>query len=207
MQQDFTQCLKDIDRIQEKLDHVFKRVNADRIYFTEQQIRDAISDNVRYFPVDRKAELCEIFFAILDQIYDRIVKQDRSSVFCNPQLDPPAGKPSLRLPEMDMLMRCMMPLSWALSAHWESPELTDILDDYLKVFTEEEAQVIYETLIFLFNLFPEYRAEMPQSGEFLDYWRKLAHERDALKPEDDAAKAEMLTILLKKKAGMMGKSN
>ena len=63
MQQDFTQCLKDIDRIQEKLDHVFKRVNADPIYFTEQQIRDAISDNVRYFPVDRKAELCEIFFA------------------------------------------------------------------------------------------------------------------------------------------------
>ena len=200
MEQDFTQCLRDIDRIQEKLDKIFKRVNADPIYSTEQQIRDAISDNVRYFPADRKAELCEIFFAVLDQVYDRIVKQDRKTLFCNPQIPPPEGKPSPRLPETDMLMRCMMPLSWALSAHWELPELKDLIDDYLASFSEEEAGILYETLCFLFHLFPEYRREMPQSAEFLEYWRKLAHERDSLVPETDETKSRMLTILLEKRS-------
>ena len=103
-------------------------------------------------------------------------------------------------PEMDMLLRCMMPLSWALSARWESPELTDLIDDYLSVYNENEAAVIYETLIFLLNLFPEYRKELPQSGDVREYWRKLAHERESLRPEDDNAKAQMLTILLKKKS-------
>ena len=203
MDQDFTQCLQNIEQIQQKLDETFKRVNADPIYFTESQIRDAVSDNVRYFPADRKAELCEIFFAILDVIYDRIVKQDNTEIFCNPQMDPEPGVPSRRLPEMDMLMRCMMPLSWALSAHWESPELTDLIDDYLAVFSVEEAAVIYETLIFLFNLFPEYRKEFPQSKDVLEYWRKLAHDRESLKPEDDNAKSQMLQILLAKKAAMI----
>ncbi len=198
--QDFTRSLREIEQLQQKLDETFKRVNADPIYFTESQICDAVSDNVRYFPADRKAELCEIFFAILDVIYERIVKQDQTELFCNPQISPESGKPSRRLPEMDMLLRCMMPLSWALSARWESPELTDLIDDYLSVYNENEAAVIYETLIFLLNLFPEYRKELPQSGDVREYWRKLAHERESLRPEDDNAKAQMLTILLKKKS-------
>ena len=99
---DFTEPMRRIDALQERLDQVFQRVNADPVYRTEQTIADAISDNPRYLDSDRKSELAEIFFAILDQIYEKIVKQDTSDPFCNPAVEP-GGR--ARLPQTEMLMR------------------------------------------------------------------------------------------------------
>ncbi len=195
-EQDFTQIMRDIDSLQERLDKVFKRVNADPIYADEKQIGDAISDNPRYFAMDRKNELCEIFFAILDQIYARIVNQDRENYIFNPQLPPGPGVS--RLPEMDMLERDMMPLSWALQAEWAAPYLCDTIDSYFQLFSEAEAEIVFDTVDFLFRIFPEY-AETPQGNDVLEYWRKLAHERDSLRPESDEDKSFLLDLLMKKK--------
>ena len=90
MSRDFTEAIRTIDTLQNRMDETFHRPNADPVYHTQEAIADAISDNLRYFDADRKAELAEIFFAILDVIYERIVKQDNTEIFCNPQIYPPA---------------------------------------------------------------------------------------------------------------------
>ena len=192
--QDYTEVMRRIDALQERLDSVFKRVNADPIYETEQSIADAISDNPRYYNEDRKKELAEIFFALLDQIYDRIVKQDVKNTFCNPQI-PAGSKP--RLPEMEMFFRVVMPLGWALEAKWASESLKNVRDAYLATYTQEEAQLVYDLLGFLFELFPEFT-----QTDVLEYWRMTAGEPDSMRPESDEDKSFMLSVLIQKKAAM-----
>ena len=192
--QDYTAVMRRIDALQERLDSVFKRVNADPIYETEQSIADAISDNPRYYNEDRKKELSEIFFAVLDQIYDRIVKQDAKNTFCNPQI--PAGEKP-RLPEMEMFFRVVMPLGWALEAKWAAESLKNVRDAYLATYTQEEAQLVYDLLGFLFELFPEFT-----QTDVLEYWRMTAEEPDSMRPESDEDKSFMLSVLIQKKAAM-----
>lgn len=192
---DFTESMRRIDVLQERLDEVFKRVNADPIYRTEQAIADAISDNPRYLDSDRKAELAEIFFAILDQIYGKIVHQDAADPFCNPAVEP-RGRD--RLPQTEMLMRDMMPLAWALSAAWNPPDLKGTCCSFFFSFTEEEAGVLLEVLEFLAGLFPEF-AQAPGYGDLHEFWTNLASRRDLLREEDDEAKSRLLSILVQKK--------
>lgn len=192
--QDYTAVMRRINALQERLDSVFKRVNADPIYETEQSIADAISDNPRYYNEDRKKELAEIFFALLDQIYDRIVKQDVKNTFCNPQI-PAGSKP--RLPEMEMFFRVVMPLGWALEAKWAAESLKNVRDAYLATYTQEEAQLVYDLLGFLFELFPEFT-----QTDVLEYWRMTAEEPDSMRPESDEDKSFMLSVLIQKKAAM-----
>ena len=158
---DFTEPMRRIDALQERLDQVFQRVNADPVYRTEQAIADAISDNPRYLGADRKLELAEIFFAVLDQIYEKIVHQEKVDPFCNP-LTEPCGQP--RLPQTEMLMRDMMPLAWALSAAWNPPELKGTSCSFFLSFTEAEAGLFLEIIEFLADLFPEF-AEAPGYGD------------------------------------------
>lgn len=193
MEKDFTQVMRDIDALQERLDEVFKRVNADPIYETERAIADAISDNPRYFNDDRRKELAEIFFAILDQIYDRIVKQDQKTLFCNPQAN--GGY----LPETEMLLLDVMPLAWALQKQWVKPELAFSYDEYVGGFSEAETQLVYDILLFFANLFESFKKA---AADVIEYWQRLAAERDAMHAETDEDKALLLSVLLAKKASM-----
>lgn len=193
MEKDFTQVMRDIDALQERLDEVFKRVNADPIYETERAIADAISDNPRYFNDDRRKELAEIFFAILDQIYDRIVKQDQKNLFCNPQVN------DGYLPETEMLLLDVMPLAWALQKQWVKPELAFSYDEYVGGFSEAETQLVYDILLFLANLFESFKKA---AADVIEYWQRLAAERDAMHAETDEDKALLLSVLLAKKASM-----
>ncbi len=191
MSEDYTQVMRDIDSLQERLDQVFKRVNADPVYATPKAIADAISDNPRYFEEDRKKEIAEIFFAILDQVYDRIVEQDQTNFCCNPMMS--AGEP--RIPEAEMLMRDLMPLAWALEAKWCAPELADCVDLNLSRYSETETALVYDILLFLSKLFPE-----AIHADVLAYWQRLAQDRESLHEESDADKAFLLSVLMKKKA-------
>lgn len=193
MEKDFTQVMRDIDALQERLDEVFKRVNADPIYETERAIADAISDNPRYFNDDRRKELAEIFFAILDQIYDRIVKQDQKTLFCNPQAN------NGYLPETEMLLLDVMPLAWALQKQWVKPELAFSYDEYVGGFSEAETQLVYDILLFFANLFESFKKA---AADVIEYWQRLAAERDAMHAETDEDKALLLSVLLAKKASM-----
>lgn len=193
MEKDFTQVMRDIDALQERLDEVFKRVNADPIYETERAIADAISDNPRYFNDDRRKELAEIFFAILDQIYDRIVKQDQKTLFCNPQSN------DGYLPETEMLLLDVMPLAWALQKQWVKPELAFSYDEYVGGFSEAETQLVYDILLFFANLFESFKKA---AADVIEYWQRLAAERDAMHAETDEDKALLLSVLLAKKASM-----
>ena len=192
---DFTEPMRRIDVLQERLDQVFQRVNADPVYRTEQAIADAISDNPRYLGADRKLELAEIFFAILDQIYEKIVHQEKSDPFCNP-LAESGGRD--RLPQTEMLMRDMMPLAWALSAAWNPPELKGTSCSFFLSFTEAEAGLFLEIIEFLADLFPEF-AEAPGYGDLHEFWTNLAFHRELLREEDDEAKSKLLSILVRKK--------
>jgi len=192
---DFTEPMRRIDALQGRIDQVFQRVNADPVYRTEQTISDAISDNPRYLDSDRKAELAEIFFAILDQIYEKIVKQDTSDPFCNPAVDP-RGRD--RLPQTEMLMRDMMPLAWALSARWDPPDLKGTCCPFFFSFTEEEAGLFLEIIEFLAGLFPEFAAS-PGYGDLHEFWTNLAAHRELLREEDDEAKSRLLSVLVQKK--------
>ena len=193
MEKDFTQVMRDIDALQERLDEVFKRVNSDPIYETERAIADAISDNPRYFNDDRRKELAEIFFAILDQIYDRIVKQDQKTLFCNPQAN------DGYLPETEMLLLDVMPLAWALQKQWVKPELAFSYDEYVGGFSEAETQLVYDILLFFANLFESFKKA---AADVIEYWQRLAAERDAMHAETDEDKALLLSVLLAKKASM-----
>lgn len=213
--EDFTSVLREADALMERLDRVFKRRNESPAYTTEKAMEDAVSDNVRYFGPDRKEEIAEIFFSILSRMTDRIVHQDRTDSFCNPQIPPADGAENPmrsaevsasapRLPQMDMLMRSLMPLSWALAGEWEIPELKNTIDEYLSSYTEEEALLVYEVLDFLFRTFPEFSGTVRQV-EFMDYWKRMAHDRASLRPEDDQAKSILLDYLLKKRLAMVRK--
>jgi len=204
MSQDFSRTLQDIDSIQERIDKAFKRVNADPIFASPQAIRDAVSDNARYYPADRKNELAEIFFAILDQIYAKLKAKDDSDPFCNP-LFPADGK-TQRFPEFEMLARDMMPLGWALEAKWADASLENTYDMYLKVFSEEEAAVICDTLNFCLGLFPECR-ESAIGTDLAEYWRRFAFERESMREENDTDKAFLLSVLMKKKAELANRKN
>lgn len=197
MPQDFTQTMRDIDALQERIDKTFKRVNADPIFSSPSAIRDAISDNARYYPVDRKNELAEIFFAILDQIYEKLVRQDSQDPFCNPQI--PYAPGVTRFPEFEMLARDMMPLGWAIEAKWADSSLADAYDMYLGTYSEEESSVIYDALIFCLDLFPECR-DSRIGGDLAEYWRRFSLERGSMREENDRDKAFLLSVLMRKKA-------
>ena len=62
---------RDIEGFQHQLDKLFKRANEAPVYDTRKKLEDAVSDNPRYYPPDRRKELAEILFGILDVVYER----------------------------------------------------------------------------------------------------------------------------------------
>ena len=183
---------RDIEAFQHELDKLFKRPNEAPIYDTRKKLEDAISDNPRYYPPDRRKELAEIFFGILDFVYERAGSDDDQEVFCNPVL-PDANL--TRLPEPEMLFRCMMPLAWSIRGRWVYPEMKRITDDYIASFSQPQVKIIYQVLDFLLELFPD-KSGATASAEVLAYWRELAEAPERFHRETPSEKSILLQVLL-----------
>lgn len=196
MKEDYTEVIRKADELQKLLDEVFRRGNTNAVYRSEAAIREAISDNPRFYNEDRKNDLAEILYALIDLVYGNILAQNRETPCCNPQLPPESGD---RLPDAEMLMRIMMPLGWALDATWFDPTQSSVIDDYIGAFSEREVNAVYQCLDFLFQLFPEYLA-MPTGRDVLEYWRKLATERDSMRVPDEHDRQLLRSFLECKKA-------
>ena len=183
---------RDIEAFQHELDKIFKRANEAPIYDTRKKLEDAISDNPRYYPPDRRKELAEIFFGILDFVYERAGSDDDPDPFCNPVLP---GADLSRLPEPEMLFRCMMPLAWSIRARWVYPEMKRVMDDFIASFTPQQVKIIHQILGFLLDLFPD-RSGSPAAAEVLAYWRGLAEEPERYHTETPSEKSMLLQVLL-----------
>ena len=183
---------RDIEALQHELDKVFKRPNEDPVYDTEQKLRDAISDNPRFYPPDRRMELAEILFGILDFVYERSGSDDDPDPFCNPVL-PGAGLS--RLPESEMLFRCMMPLAWSIRGRWVYPEMKRVMDDYIASFPPAQVKIVWQVLDFLLDLFPG-EPDDSAPAEVRAYWRGLAEEPERYHAETPSEKSILLQVLL-----------
>ena len=183
---------RDIEAFQHELDKVFKRANEDPVYNSEAKLRDAISDNPRYYPPDRRKELAEILFGILDFVYERAGCDDDPEPFCNPVLP---GADLSRLPEPEMLFRCIMPLAWSIRGRWVYPEMKRIMDDYISSFTPPQVKLVHQILDFLLELFPD-ESGSAASAEVLAYWRELAEAPERFHTETPSEKSLLLQVLL-----------
>ena len=183
---------RDIEAFQHELDKVFKRANEDPVYDTEAKLRDAISDNPRFYPADRRKELAEILFGILDLVYERAGSDDDPDPFCNPVLP---GADLARLPEPEMLFRCMMPLAWSIRGRWVYPEMKRVTDDFISSFTQPQVKLIWQILDFLLELFPD-DSGSPASAEVRAYWRELAEAPERFHVETPSEKSILLKVLL-----------
>jgi len=183
---------RDIEAFQHELDKIFKRANEDPVYDTEAKLRDAISDNPRFYPADRRKELAEILFGILDLVYERAGSDDDPEPFCNPVLP---GADLSRLPEPEMLFRCIMPLAWSIRGRWVYPEMKRVMDDYIASFTPKEANLVHQILDFLLELFPD-SSQSDASREVLAYWRELAEAPERFHTETPSEKSLLLQVLL-----------
>ena len=190
-----------IDTLQKHFDEVFHRVNADPIYQSREEIADAISDNLRYFDADRKADLAEVFFALLEQMYDRVEHPGSGNSFCDP-----AAAPGDRFPEVEMLCRDIMPMAWALSAEWNPPELRNTYCEYFQSYSQEESAVIFETLEFFAQHFEEL-GKSPFYEDVRDFWHCMAYTPEALREEDDEIRSKLLDVLLAKKIASQQKKS
>ena len=184
------QC--DIEALQHEIDKVFKRPNEDPIYDTEQKLRDAISDNPRYYPADRRMELAEILFGVLDFVYERAGSDDDPEPFCNPILP---GADLSRLPEPEMLFRCVMPLAWSIRGRWVYPEMKRVMDDYIASFPPAQVKIVWQVLDFLLDLFPG-KPDDSAPAEVRAYWRGLAEEPERYHAETPSEKSMLLQVLL-----------
>lgn len=186
--------LREIEVLQDRLNKLFKRPNEDPIFTTEKQLRDAVSDNPRYFAADRRSDLAEILFATLDFIYERVADGDSKELFCNPL---PPGSSLSRLPEPEMLCRIVMPLGWSLAAAWLLPDLERVKDEYLAGFSQPQAELVHQILEFFLKLFPESEGEAAfRPGDVLAYWHALAFEPETMRLESDEDKSRLLPLLL-----------
>ena len=183
---------RDIEAFQHELDKAFKRANEAPVYDTKKKLEDAISDNPRYYPHDRRKELAEIFFGILDFVYERAGSDDDPEAFCNPVLP---GADLSRLPEPEMLFRCMMPLAWSIRARWVDPEMKRVMDDFIASFTPQQVKIVYQVLDFLLELFPD-DSGSSAAAEVLAYWRGLAEEPERYHAETPSEKSILLQVLL-----------
>ena len=184
---------RDIEAFQHELDKLFKRPNEDPVYDSERKLRDAISDNPRFYPPDRRRELAEILFGILDFVYERAGSDDDPDPFCNPVLP---GADLSRLPEPEMLFRCMMPLAWSIRAKWVYPEMKRIMDDYIASFTHPQAKLVWQILDFLLELFPCRPDDSARAADVRAYWRELAEAPERFHPETPSEKSILLQVLL-----------
>ncbi|GEM_PF-1413313 len=185
---------RDIEAYQLELDKVFHRVNEDPIYDTPKKVAEAISDNPRFFPTDRKMELAEILYSILDQIYERA---DELPTDGDLRFNPlPEGSSIERLPETEMLFRASMPLEWGLAATWLFPEMKCVMDEYISVFTLKEAELVYGIFDFLLELFPAQNEAGSMAQDVLEYWRGLAKTPELFHKETEEEKSRMLPELL-----------
>lgn len=183
---------RDIEALQHEIDKVFKRPNEDPIYDTEQKLRDAISDNPRYYPADRRMELAEILFGVLDFVYERAGSDDDPEPFCNPILP---GADLSRLPEPEMLFRCVMPLAWSIRGRWVYPEMKRVMDDYIASFPPAQVKIVWQVLDFLLDLFPG-KPDDSAPAEVRAYWRGLAEEPERYHAETPSEKSMLLQVLL-----------
>lgn len=192
MSADRNSIRRDIEAFQHELDKLFKRPNEDPVYDSEQKLRDAISDNPRFYPPDRRKELAEILFGILDLVYERAASDDDPEPFCNPV---PPGADLSRLPEPEMLFRCVMPLAWSIRARWVYPEMKRVMDDYIASFSHPQIKLVWQILDFLLDLFPD-RSGSPASAEVRAYWRELAEAPERFHVETPSEKSLLLQVLL-----------
>ena len=183
---------RDIEAFQNELDKLFKRPNEAPVFDTRKKLEDAISDNPRYYPPDRRLELAEIFFGILDFVYERAGSDDDPEVFCNPVLP---GADLARLPEPEMLFRCMMPLAWSIRGRWVYPEMKRVMDDYIASFPPAQIRIVWQILDFLLDLFPG-APDDPAPAEVRAYWRGLADEPERYHAETPSEKSILLQVLL-----------
>ena len=186
------EILREIEVLQDQITKRFKRPNEDPIFTTEKQLRDAISDNPRYYAADRRRELAEILFAGLDVVDERVAGNDAEKAVCNPTLP---GSDLSRLPGPEMLCRALMPLGWSLGAKWLLPELATVKDEYVAGFAQPQAELVHQVLDFLFKLFPEAEPGA-MTRDVLDYWRSLAFEPETMREESDEDKSRLLPLLL-----------
>ena len=183
---------RDIEAFQHELDKTFKRANEDPVYDSEAKLRDAISDNPRFYPADRRKELAEILFGILDLVYERAGSDDDPEPFCNPVLP---GADLSRLPEPEMLFRCVMPLAWSIRGRWVYPEMKRVMDDYIASFPPAQVKIVRQVLEFLLDLFPG-APDDPAPAEVRAYWRGLAEEPERYHAETPSEKSILLQVLL-----------
>ena len=193
MSPDRNSIQRDIEAFQHELDKLFKRPNEDPVYDSERKLRDAISDNPRFYPPDRRRELAEILFGILDIVYERAGSDDDPEPFCNPVLP---GADLSRLPEPEMLFRCMMPLAWSIRAKWVYPEMKRIMDDYIASFTHPQVKLVWQILDFLLDLFPCGPDDSARAADVRAYWRELAEAPERFHPETPSEKSILLQVLL-----------
>ena len=183
---------RDIEAFQNELDKLFKRPNEAPVYETKKKLEDAISDNPRYYPPDRRMELAEILFGILDFVYERAGSDDDPDPFCNPVLP---GADLSRLPEPEMLFRCMMPLAWSIRGRWVYPEMKRVMDDYIASFPPAQVKIVWQVLDFLLDLFPG-KPDDPAPADVRAYWRGLAEEPERYHAETPSEKSILLQVLL-----------
>ena len=183
---------RDIEAFQNELDKLFKRPNEAPVYDTKQKLEDAISDNPRYYPPDRRLELAEIFFGILDFVYERAGSDDDPDPFCNPVLP---GADLSRLPEPEMLFRCVMPLAWSIRGRWVYPEMKRVMDDFIASFPSAQIKIVWQVLDFLLDLFPG-DPDDSAPADVRAYRRGLAEEPERYHAETPSEKSILLQVLL-----------
>lgn len=190
---DKNSILRDIEGFQAQLDKVFHRTNEDPIYRDIPHLSDAISDNPRFFQDDRRADLAEILFALLDIIYEQIDEGEDAPRELNPMAKNPCTDD---VPECDMLLRIIMPLSWGISKAWPWPELASATDFYTASFSREEVKLVSSIIEFVFDLFPPSPVLSSAVAEVRAYWKGLANDPESFHPESEEDKSALLPILL-----------
>ncbi len=183
---------RDIDAMEMEIDKAFHRLNEDPQYTSVGKIAEAISDNPRFFPIDRKLELAEILFSILDIMYELADEN------ANGMLNPLNSNASIQhIPDYKMFLINVMPLSWGISACWPFPEMAKTKDAYIATFSEKEIAIVYQVLSFLFELFPAKELyDKRMLDDVLNYWKSLAENPEKYHLETEEEKSRMLPVLL-----------
>ena len=70
-----------------------------------------------------------------------------------------------------------------------------VTDDYIASFSQPQANLVWQILDFLLELFPD-KSENRPSADVLVYWRELAEAPERFHMETESEKSHMLPILL-----------
>ena len=125
-------------------------------------------------------------------MYERAGSDDDPDPFCNPVLP---GADLSRLPEPEMLFRCVMPLAWSIRGRWVYPEMKRVMDDFIASFPPAQVKIVWQVLNFLLDLFPG-DPDDSAPADVRAYWRGLAEEPERYHAETPSEKSILLQVLL-----------